>query len=97
MHIKLSEDAEADLDAIKEYIEPRSPQGYERVMIAIFTTMEQLESFPFLGREGEVEDTRELSVPGTNFRLIYRVDEPYDIQVIGVLHGRRKYPPQDES
>ena len=95
MHIKLSDDAEADLDAIKTYIEPRSPQGYQRVMIAIFSMMEQLGSFPFLGREGEVEGTRELTVPGTDYRLIYRLDEPYDIQIIGVWHGRRKYPPED--
>ncbi len=94
MHIKLSEGAEADLLAIKDYIEPRSPQGYQRVMVAIFTTMEQLESFPILGREGEVDGTRELSVPRTDYRIIYRLNPPYDVEVIGVWHGARKYPPE---
>ena len=96
MHIKLLHEAESDLDAIQAYIEPRSPQGFIRVMTAILTTMEQLESFPLLGRVGEVEGTRELTVPGTDYRLIYRLNEPYDIEVIGVLHGRRRYPPADD-
>lgn len=66
-------------------------------MVAIFTTMEQLETFPLLGREGDVANTRELTVPGTDYRLIYRLNEPYYVEIIGVWHGRRKYPPDGTS
>ena len=63
MHVRFQDTAEADLDAIKQHAEP------ERVLTAIFTVAEQLESFPLLGREGDVEGTREIAVPRTPFRL----------------------------
>lgn len=47
MHTKLSEDAVGDLEALKSYVEPRSPRGYVVLMASIFTTMEQLETFRF--------------------------------------------------
>ncbi len=56
MHVRFQDSAEADLDAIKQHIEPESPKGLERVLTAIFTVAEQLESFPLLGREGDVRE-----------------------------------------
>jgi toxin ParE1/3/4 len=92
MHVRFQDTAEADLDAIKRYIEPESPKGLERVLTAIFTVAEQLESFPFLGHEGEVAGTREVAVPRTPFRLIYTLDDAYFVDIIRVLHGARQYP-----
>lgn len=93
MHVRFQDTAEADLDAIKRHIEPESPKGLERVLTAIFTIAEQLEAFPFMGREGDVPGTREIIVPCTPFRLIYTLDDPHFIDVIRVLHGARQYPP----
>lgn len=93
MHVRFQDTAEADLDAIKQHIEPESPQGLVRVLTAIFTVAEQLESFPLLGREGDVTGTREITVPRTPFRLIYTLDDPHFIDIIRVLHGARQYPP----
>ncbi|MEM7172458.1 MAG: type II toxin-antitoxin system RelE/ParE family toxin [Pseudomonadota bacterium] len=97
MHARLTEDAEADLDAIKEYLEPRSPQGLQRILSAIFTTIGQLETFPFLGHGGRVGDTREIAVPRTPFVVIYSTneDDPYYIDIDRILHGRMKYPPEE--
>lgn len=95
MHVRLTASAADDLRQLRDYLKPISPQGLDRVLSSIFTTMRQLETFPFIGREGDVEGTRELSVPTTNYRLIYRVTEPYDIDIIRVLHGAMKYPPED--
>jgi toxin ParE1/3/4 len=93
MHVRFQDTAEADLVAIAQYIEPESPKGLERVLTAIFTVAEQLESFPLMGRVGAVEDTREIVVPRTPFRLIYTLDDPHFIDIIRVLHGARQYPP----
>jgi addiction module RelE/StbE family toxin len=93
MHVRFQDTAEADLVAIKRYIEPESPKGLERVLTAIFTIAEQLESFPLMGRVGEVEGTREIIVPRTPFRLIYTLDDPHFIDIVRVLHGARQYPP----
>ncbi len=95
MHARFTADAEADLYAIKDYLELRSPQGLERILSAIFTTVGQLESFPFIGREGWAEGTREITVPHTPFIIIYSLDEPYYIDIDRIFHGRQKYPLKD--
>ncbi len=94
MHLRLSDDAKADLHGIKEYIQPRSPQGYTRVITAIFSIFDQLEAFPFLGRTGEVKGTRELTVPRTEYRVVYTLPDDYNIDVERILHGKLKYPPE---
>jgi len=52
MHVRLSEDAEADLHAIFDFIAAENPVAATRVIDAIITTALHLESFPFLGKEG---------------------------------------------
>lgn len=93
MHVRFQDTAEDDLDSIVTYVGPRSPQGLAKVITSIFTIASQLETFPLMGRPGQIDGTRELIVPRTPYRLIYVVDEPYYIDIIRVLHGKRKYPP----
>lgn len=92
MHARLTEPARDDLHQIYAYLVPRSPQGLQRMLAAVFTTIRQLESFPLLGRLGEVDGTREITVPGTDYRLVYRLNEPYYVDIVRVLHGKLKYP-----
>ncbi|MBO6538732.1 MAG: type II toxin-antitoxin system RelE/ParE family toxin [Rhizobiaceae bacterium] len=92
MHLRISDDALADLLGIRDYVQPRSPQGYFRVLAAIFAIFDQLEAFPLLGREGEVETTREMTVPRTPYRIIYTLPDQYHIDVERVLHSKLKYP-----
>ncbi len=92
MHLRISNEAERDLQGIEDYLEPRSPQGYARVITTIFTIFDQLKSFPFLGREGEVEGTREMTVPRTEYRIIYTLPDDYHVDIERVLHAKLKYP-----
>lgn len=92
MHLRLSDDAKADLHEIGDYLEPRSPQGLARILSAIFTTMGQLESFPFLGHPGRVDGTREIFVPRTPFFIVYTIADEIYIDVEAVIHSRRKFP-----
>lgn len=92
MHVRLSDKAEADLKDMKDYLEPRSPQGLDRILSAIFTTLSQLESFPFLGRKGRRTGTHEISVPRTPFLIVYVVTDEIFIDVEGIIHTRRRYP-----
>ena len=92
MHLFLSDDAKADLHSIKEYLEPRSEQGYARVINAIFSMFDVLESSPNLGRSGQVEGTREITVSRTEYRIVYTLRDAYNIDVERILHSRLKYP-----
>jgi toxin ParE1/3/4 len=96
MHVRFLDKAEADLDAINEYLSDKSPQGLTRILTAITTISDQLGYFPLMGREGRVEGTREISVPRTEYFLVYTLDDPHYVDIIRVLHGRRKYP-RDEK
>ena len=96
MLLRLSDDAKADLNGIKDYLEPRSPQGYTRVITATFTIFDQLESFPFLGRQGAVEGTREMTVSRTEYCIVYTLPDEYHIDVERVLHAKLKYPLDEE-
>ena len=85
MQVRLAADAEADLDEIRDYLEPRSQQGLERMLSAIFTTIGQLESFPLLGHNGRVDGTYEIVVPHTPFFIVYSLPDR-------ILHVRQNYP-----
>ena len=62
MNLRISDDAQEDLLLLRDYLKPRSPHGYQRILIAIFAAFDQLEMFPLPGREGEVEGTCEVTV-----------------------------------
>lgn len=97
MHIRLSADAEADLECLAEWLQPRSPQGLDRLLTAVFTTIAQLEGFPHLGEEGRAEGTRELVVPRTSLILACTLPDAYHLNVERILDARRKYPPEDDG
>ena len=98
MHLRLSDDAQADLRALRDYLQFESPQGYRRLLTAIFAAFDQLETLPLLGREGDISGTRELTVPRTPYRIVYSLPDAYHVDVERVLHGRLKYPmDEDES
>jgi toxin ParE1/3/4 len=48
--------------------------------------------FPLLGRAGQVEGTREFSVVALPYLIVYSLAAGRDIDVLTVLHTRRRYP-----
>lgn len=94
MHVRFSEDAEADLGAIFDYIAERNPTAALRVMDAISASIRQLESFPLLGRPGRVTGIREMVTPGWPYIVLYSLPDEYHIDIERVLHGARQWPPE---
>jgi plasmid stabilization system protein ParE len=61
------------------------------VQARIEASLGRLARFARIGRAGRVSGTRELPVSRTLYTLVYRV-RIRSIQVLRVLHQRRKYP-----
>lgn len=83
----------ADLEALHEYIQ-RDNQAAARKMVALIREAVEvrLVDFPEMGRRGRVEGTRELTLAGTPYFIVYRCDRSL-IEVIAIIHSRRRWPP----
>jgi toxin ParE1/3/4 len=85
--------AAENLFRVFEYIRPDNPTAAERVVRTIYESAGSLESFPFRGRVGRVDGTRELVLPSLPFVIVYRVLEDA-IEVAAVIHGAQRWPPE---
>jgi toxin ParE1/3/4 len=94
MRIRWSTAASQDLFGIIEYIRGENPPAAQRVANSIYEGIGSLSSFPYRGRMGRVEGTRELPVPSLPFLVIYRVKRD-SIEIAGVIHGAQRWPPED--
>ncbi len=96
MHIQFEDEAQADLENIRSYLEPKNPTACQKVLISIAATIDQLENFPFLGRHGRVDETREISVTKYNFVIVYTLPDEYNIHIHRILYTRQQWPPEDQ-
>lgn len=59
----------------------------------ILQTAMMFGQFPMLGRAGQIEGTREFSVTGLPYVIVYAITSEQEVDVLTVIHTRRKYPP----
>jgi addiction module RelE/StbE family toxin len=93
MQIRWSPAATENLTRIFEYIRPDNASAAERIVRAIYESAGSLESFPYRGRAGRVDGTRELVLPSLPFVIVYRVHEDA-VEVSAVIHGAQRWPPE---
>jgi addiction module RelE/StbE family toxin len=91
MRLEWSHLAQADREAIFDYIEADSPQAAVTVDDRIRTQVEGLVRFPESGRLGRVEGTRKLVIDRTPYIAAYRVAGSV-VRVLRVLHGSQRWP-----
>jgi toxin ParE1/3/4 len=86
--VKLAFDDRAlvDLEGIHHWIAQDSPKAAKAVIERILSSTELLASFPYMGRAGREEGTREWVVPRLPYVVIYEVHEA-EVIVIAVFHG----------
>jgi len=89
--IKWSRRAASDLEAVVAHImeddRATAQQGAGRITLAV----EKLAVFPGLGRPGRVQATRELSLAGLPYIVIYQT-EKQDVAILRILHARMQWP-----
>ncbi|HEY2659828.1 MAG TPA: type II toxin-antitoxin system RelE/ParE family toxin [Caulobacteraceae bacterium] len=91
MRIVWTGPAIGDLRAARDYIALDSPTAAFEQVILVLAAVDGLLPFPPHGRPGRRLGTRELVVGRTPFIVPYRVNGDA-IEVLRVLHGRRRWP-----
>lgn len=94
MKVRISDEAQRDIDAIYAYYDERSEGAADRIVAALIRSLRGLERFPLLGKPGHYPNTREHIVPRYGYRIIYEIDEDGGIiGVIRILHRAQRWPP----
>ncbi len=91
MKIRWSPEAAADFAGIIEYIHKENSPAARRVAHTVYESVISLESFPYRGRPGRVEGTRELVLSPLPFIVVYRVKRDV-AEIARVLHGSQRWP-----
>ena len=93
MRLTWNEGALNDLEEIRDYIEKEDPFAAARVILRLRSGLEQLTTFPQIGRSGRVPETRELVFSDLRYIAIYRVhNDKEEVEILNLLHTAREYP-----
>ena len=88
MRLVLADRALDDLREAIAFIAQDDPDAAERIALRLREAAALLAQFPHLGHAVSERDRRVFSVPGTAFRLIYRVSADR-LTVLRIWHGAR--------
>jgi toxin ParE1/3/4 len=89
--VRWTQQAEADLFGQCDHIAMDDPKLAARIGSEIFATIESLCSFPYRGRPGRVDGTRELVLTGLPWIAVYTVSDGI-VVILRLLHGAQAYP-----
>ncbi|MFU8776717.1 MAG: type II toxin-antitoxin system RelE/ParE family toxin [Roseovarius sp.] len=87
-HLVIAEPAACDLEEIVDYIALDDPVAAENVYRGIVRTAERLPEFSDLGRPGRHPETRELSIVGLPYLIVYEVSAEA-VTILAVFHTSR--------
>lgn len=77
---------------IADYIAQDKPSAAEKWIDTVFSKVEQLKSFPEIGRiVPEINDSQFRELIYGNYRIIYRI-ETKQISILTIRHGRQILP-----
>ena len=92
MRLIWAEAAEADLDAIVDFIARDNVTAALEVEDRIRRAAARLLQFPRRGRRGQIVGTYELVVPHTSHFIVYGIEGEV-ISIFHITHGRQQWPP----
>lgn len=75
-------------------IQQDNPTAAVQVAGALYDGCGSLRDFPYRGREGRIESTRELVFPGLPYIVVYRIKDEV-VDVLRIYHGAQDWPAQD--
>ncbi|WP_313454310.1 type II toxin-antitoxin system RelE/ParE family toxin [Brevundimonas sp.] len=89
MRIDWSDEALADLLDAYDFIAADNPSAAERVQDRLIQVASTLGDLPNRGREGRKGGTRELTVSGTPYLIVYTVGSEA-VTILRLWHGARE-------
>ena len=91
MELRWSEEAASDLERITNYLFAETPEHAPELVRAIYKAPSALLTFPYRGRPGKKENTRELVLSPLPYVLVYRIAGDA-VHILRILHGAQKWP-----
>ena len=91
MEIRWTQEAAADLEHITDYLFQNAPQRAAELVRRIYNAPAALLTFPYRGRAGKKEGTRELVISSLPYIVVYQVTGEV-IHIVRILHGAQKWP-----
>ncbi len=90
--IQWTDQAIQQLDQAHQYIAlSNSDEVATRVTTQIIASVQQLDTFPTMGRPGRVPGTRELVISNTPFLAAYAINKDR-IVILAIYHGAQQWP-----
>jgi toxin ParE1/3/4 len=88
MTLRFAPRAVTQLENIRGYLIARRPESAELVRGRILATVGRLRELPRMGHIGIVASTRELSVAGLPYVIVYRIDDARsdELLILGIFH-----------
>jgi len=91
MELRWTKEAAADLEHITDYLFQNAPQRAAELVRRIYNAPAALLTFPYRGRAGKKEGTRELALSSLPYIVVYQVTGEV-IHIVRILHGAQKWP-----
>jgi plasmid stabilization system protein ParE len=91
MKARFSVRAIRTMTSIWDYIAEENPESASRLLRRIVDSTFRLEHFPYSVRTGELQNTRELIVVGSSYKVAYRIVDDV-ILILAVIHTSRRWP-----
>jgi addiction module RelE/StbE family toxin len=79
------------LDQIGAYIAKDNPDAAAQIVTRIVSAVENLSSYPSMGRPGRIKGTREYVFADIPYVIAYRLQSGV-VEIITVIHGAQKWP-----
>ena len=93
MLIKWSRTAREDMLGVLAYFAALGEAETGRSIVsALMEATERLSAFPLSGRQGRIENTREMIPAKLPYILVYRIVLPDAVEIVRILHTSRLFP-----
>ncbi|WP_421566486.1 type II toxin-antitoxin system RelE/ParE family toxin [Ochrobactrum sp. EDr1-4] len=79
------------LDQIGAYIAKDNPDAAAQIVTRIVSAVDNLASYPSMGRPGRIKGTREYAFADIPYVIAYRLQSRV-VEIITVIHGAQKWP-----